>query len=121
MTRRRRIFALMAVAVLAGLFAAPFLVAKKEPEIRKVKGLVIDAQDNPIARAIVYLKNLKTQRTLSKTTGDDGSFLFSDLDKKTDYELHAEYKGAASPTRTLTQFDSRLTIMLNLKIAAPKP
>ncbi len=116
----RRILVLVSVMALAGFLATPAFAAKKEPEIRKVKGLVIDAQDTPIAGAIVYLKNLKTKKSLSVTTGDDGSFLFSNLDQKTDYEIHAEYKGASSPVRTLTSFDPRLTIMLNLKIATQK-
>ncbi len=117
----RRIFALVSLMALAAFVATPLLGSKKEPEIRKVKGLVIDAEDTPISGAIVYLKNLKTKKNLSVTTRDDGSFLFSDLDKKTDYEIHAEYKGASSPVRTLTSLDPRLTISINLKIATPKP
>ncbi len=116
----RRRFVLMLAMAMAGFLAASPLIAKKAPEIRKVKGIVIDAEDTPIAGAIVYLKNLKTKRNLSVTTGDDGSFLFPDLEQKTDYEIHAEYKGASSSVRTLTSFDPRLTIMLNLKIVTQK-
>ncbi len=116
----RRIFALVSLMALAGFVVAPLLGSKKEPEIRKVKGLVIDAEDTPISGAIVYLKNLKTKRNLSVTTGDDGSFLFPDIDRKADYEIHADYKGASSSVRTLTGFDPRLTISINLKIDTKK-
>lgn len=116
----RRRFVLMSVVATLGFPAAPLLASKKAPEIRKVKGMVINAEDTPIAGAIVYLKNLKTKKNLSVTTGDDGRFLFSDLDQKTDYEIHAEYKGASSPVRTLTSLDPHLTIMLNLKIVTQK-
>ncbi len=113
-------FLLMSVVATLGFLATPLLASKKELEIRKVKGLVIDAEDTPISGAIVYLKNLKTKRNLSVTTGDDGSFLFPDIDRKADYEIHAEYKGASSPVRTLTSLDPRLTISINLKIATQK-
>ncbi len=116
----RRTFLLVSVIALLGFLATPLLPSKKEPEIRKVKGLVIDAEDTPISGAIVYLKNLKTKRNLSVTTGDDGSFLFPDIDRKADCEIHAEYKGASSSIRTLTSLDPRLTIMLNLKIVTQK-
>jgi hypothetical protein len=116
---RRIVLLMLAVAVLAPSASAA-LLGKKEPEVRKIKGLVIDSQDTPIPGAIVFLKNLRRNRTLSVATGDDGSFLFPDVDRKADFEIHAEYKGASSSTRSLPSMDPRLTIILNLKIATQK-
>jgi len=37
-----------------------------------------------------------------------------------DYEVHAEYKGARSDTKTLSSFDSRKEAIINLKINGNK-
>ena len=42
------------------------------------------------------------------------------LDPNADYELHAEKEGAKSATRTVSSFDSRKDIVLNLKIDKKK-
>ncbi len=42
------------------------------------------------------------------------------MDPNADYELHAEKDGAKSPNRTVSSFDSRKDIVLNLKIDKKK-
>jgi len=49
-----------------------------------------------------------------------GSYRFSGLDPNADYEVHAEKDGAKSPTRTVSSFDGRKEIDLNLKIDRKK-
>jgi len=65
---------------------------------------------------VVFLKNLRTNSVRSSYTDDTGNYRFSGLDPNADYELHAEKEGAKSPTRTVSSFDSRKDIVLNLKI-----
>jgi hypothetical protein len=56
----------------------------------------------------------------SNYTDDTGSYRFSGLDPNADYEVHAEKDGAKSSTRTISSFDSRKEIDLNLKIDRKK-
>ena len=93
---------------------------KHEAQLRTVRGVVEDKSDSPISGSVVFLKNLRTNSVRSSYTDDTGNFRFSGLDPNADYELHAEKEGAKSPTRTVSSFDSRKDIVLNLKIDKKK-
>jgi hypothetical protein len=85
-----------------------------------VRGFVIDKSENPIANGVVYLKNLRTNQIRSYISENDGKYRFSGLDPNADYEIHAEKDGAKSSTRTVSSFDSRKEIVLNLKLEKRK-
>jgi hypothetical protein len=51
---------------------------------------------------------------------EQGNYRFSGLDPNVDYEVHAEKDGAKSQTRTVSSFDSRKDIILNLKLEKKK-
>lgn len=89
---------------------------KREAQLRTVRGLVMDKSDSPVSGSVVFLKNTRTNSVLSSYTDDTGSYRFSGLDPNADYELHAEKEGTKSATRTVSSFDSRKDIVLNLKI-----
>ncbi|HZR29553.1 MAG TPA: carboxypeptidase-like regulatory domain-containing protein [Terriglobales bacterium] len=91
-------------------------VQKKGPAVRSVSGVVLDQSDNPIARAVVYLKNTKTLNVKTSITTDSGKYQFSGLAPNQDYELYAGLNGSKSPTKTLSGFDSREKTTLNLHI-----
>jgi hypothetical protein len=93
---------------------------KREAQLRTVRGIVVDKSDNPISGSVVFLKNTRTNSVRSSYTDDTGSYRFSGLDPNADYELHAEKDGAKSTTRTVSSFDSRKEIDLNLKIDRKK-
>ena len=93
---------------------------KHEAQLRTVRGVVADKSDSPISGSVVFLKNLRTNSVRSSYTDDTGSYRFSGLDPNADYELHAEKEGAKSPTRTVSNFESRKDIVLNLKIDKKK-
>jgi hypothetical protein len=93
---------------------------KREAQLRTVRGVVVDKSDNPISGGVVFLKNTRTNSVRSSYTDDTGSYRFSGLDPNADYELHAEKDGAKSTTRTVSSFDSRKEIDLNLKIDRKK-
>lgn len=97
----------------AGAFAQD---KKHESQLRTVRGLVVDKSDSAIPNAIVFLKNLRTNQVRSYISENDGKYRFSGLDPNADYEIHAEKDGAKSPTRTVSSFDSRKEIVLDLKI-----
>jgi hypothetical protein len=108
---------------LALLFLASFAgaqEAKHESQLRSLHGIVSDKADTPIPGGVVFLKNTRTYAVRSYIADDTGNYRFSGLDPNTDYELHAEKDGAKSPTRTISSFESRKEIVVNLKIDAKK-
>jgi carboxypeptidase family protein len=119
MTMLRRAFCFVAaIALLATV--AHGQDKKREAQLRTVRGVVTDKSDNPLNGGVVFLKNMRTNSVRSSYTDDTGSYRFSGLDPNADYELHAEKEGAKSTTRTVSSFDSRKDIVLNLKIDKKK-
>lgn len=88
----------------------------EESKQRTVQGTVTDAQDAGVDNAVVYLKNTKTLQIRTFFTKNHGAYVFHALNPDVDYELHAEYQGAASPNKKLSAFDSRKQAIINLKL-----
>ncbi len=109
-----------AVLVLALLCSLPLLAQKGEPELRTVHGSVIDSGENPVASAVVYLVNVKTQAVKTYIADDSGNYRFSGLDPNTDYEVHAEHADLTSATRTISSFNSSRDIEVVLKLSHKK-
>ena len=108
----------LTLLLLASLGAAQD--AKHESQLRSVHGVVTDKADTPIPGAVVFLKNTRTNAVRSYIADDTGNYRFSGLDPNTDFELHAEKDGAKSPTRTISSFESRKELVVNLKIDTKK-
>jgi hypothetical protein len=115
MTLRRTLgfVALVALAT-AVLFAQD--KPKKDTELRTVRGTVVDKEETPVETAVVYLKNLHTQGIITHLSDSDGTFRYSGLDLNVDYEIHAEREGWTSPTRSISNFDTRKEFVLTLKL-----
>ena len=94
--------------------------AKREAQLRTVRGVVLDKSETPIPTGVVFLKNTRTNAVRSYIADETGNYRFSGLDPNTDYEIHAEKDGAKSPTRQVSSFDNRKDIVLNLKIDKKK-
>ena len=93
---------------------------KREAQLRTVRGVVTDKSDDPLSGSVVFLKNMRTNSVRSSYTDDTGNYRFSGLDPNADYELHAEKDNLKSTTRTVSSFDSRKDIVLNLKVDKKK-
>jgi len=93
---------------------------KREAQLRTVRGVVTDKSDTSIPASVVFLKNTRTNAVRSYIADDAGNYRFSGLDPNADYEIHAEKDGAKSQTRTVSSFDSRKDIVINLKIDKKK-
>lgn len=108
----------VAVLLLASFALAPSAVAQKKNEsnTRAIEGQVVDKGNNPIPKAIVYLKDAKTLQMRTYIADDTGSFHFRGLSPNNDYEIHAEHDGTSSSVRTISSFDSRKEINVTLKI-----
>jgi hypothetical protein len=116
---RRAAAGAMAVAVLALSASSARAEKKKNPEdsLRTAQGVVSDANDAPVDGAVVQLKNTKTLQIRSFVTQQHGAYYFHGLSPNVDYELRADYQGASSPTKTVSSFDSRKEVIINLKLA----
>jgi len=83
---------------------------------RLLFGKVLDQADNPVPDAVVYLTNSRTRAIKTYIVGDDGTFRFPALSTSVDYEVYAQYKGRKSDTKSLSQFDDRSQVYLDLRI-----
>lgn len=88
----------------------------RQGESRTLTGRVLGSQDQPLQKAIVYLKNTKTLAIKTYITDADGSYRFPALASNVDYEVYAEHQGARSSSKTLSGFDSRKDPNITLKI-----
>lgn len=106
----------VASLVLLGLvcFAQPF--EKKNDNSRTLMGRVTDRQEAPLANAVVYLTNSRTRAVKTYIVGEDGTYRFPSLAANIDYEVYAQFNGRKSDTKTVSQFDNRQQLNINLKI-----
>ena len=100
--------------VAVGSSAAAF----KDPvdNTRSLAGQVFNRQDQPLQKAIVYLKNTKSLILKTYITDSDGGYRFSGLSPNIDYEVYAEFNGARSDTKTLSAFDTRKQVSITLRL-----
>jgi hypothetical protein len=85
-------------------------------EARTLVGHVLDDREQPLARAIVYLKNTKNLAIKTYISEPDGTFRFSGLAPNIDYEVYAEHEGSRSDSKTLSGFDNRRQVNMTIKI-----
>ena len=98
-------------------FAAnPFDKKDKGDNGRLLTGKVTDRQDNPLSDAVVCLSNPRTRAVKTFIVEADGVYRFPALSPNIDYEVYAQYKGKKSDTKTVSQFDNRGQVNINLKV-----
>jgi hypothetical protein len=83
---------------------------------RLLYGKVLDTHDNPIPDAVVYLTNSRTRTVKTYIVGPDGSYRFPALLAAIDYEVYAQFKGHKSESKSVSQFDDRSEVYLDLRI-----
>lgn len=101
------------------VMAAPapqFGRAPKGDNTRLLTGKVLDRADNPLPNAVVYLTNSRTRAVKTYIVGADGSYRFPALQPSIDYEVYAQYQGHKSDSKTVSQFDDRQQVSINLKV-----
>jgi hypothetical protein len=135
----RKPFPLTAVTLACVLLFAPFAVSTAAPSNftlgnalgnvvdnavdrkdkavgRLLYGKVLDSQDNPLPDAAVYVTNTRTRAVKTYIVGADGTYRFPALSTAVDYEVYAQYKGRKSDTKSVSQFDDRSQVYLDLKV-----
>jgi len=120
MKARKRSLWLLSLLMVTLTAAAVAQDNKREAQLRTGRGVVTDKSDTSIPASVVFLKNTRTNAVRSYIADDAGNYRFSGLDPNADYEIHAEKDGAKSQTRTVSSFDSRKDIVINLKIDKKK-
>jgi len=107
-----------ACALLVALGAASSASPDKKDKTvgRLLFGKVLDPQDNPLPDAVVYVTNTRTRAVKTYIVGPDGTYRFPALSTAVDYEVYAQYKGHKSDNKSVSQFDDRSQVYLDLKI-----
>ena len=116
--------ALVLIVLSASVFSTSVLAAPaqlfgrdtKKDKTRLLTGKVLDASDNPVPDAVVYLTNSHTRSVKTYIVGPDGTYRFPALQPTIDYEVYAQYNSRKSGTKTVSQFDDRQQVYISLKI-----
>ena len=120
MTRTRSIknASLVAGSLLLVLSVAAHAAPDKKDKAqgRLLYGKVLDQQDNPVAGAIVYLTNTRTHGVKTYIVSQEGTYRFPGL-STVDYEVYAQFNGHRSDTKSVSQFDDRPQVYIDLRIA----
>ena len=111
-----RYAALSACALLLVLSVTGGALDKKDKQQgRLLSGKVLDQQDNPVVSAVVYLTNTRTHAVKTYIVGLDGTYRFPGL-STVDYEVYAQFNNKKSDTRSVSQFDDRSQVYIDLRI-----
>jgi len=101
---------LIACCLLLVLSVAAHAADKKD----KTQGRLLFG--NPVVGAIVYLTNTRSHAVKSYIVGQDGTYRFPALSATVDYEVYAQRNNGKSDTKSVSQFDDRSQVYIDLKI-----
>ena len=92
------------------------VAAAQESKMRTVEGRVTDKGGAALKGATVFLKDGHTLAVRSYIAGDDGGYRFGQLSPSADYQVWAESDGRKSSVKTISSFDSKQQVTMDLKI-----
>ena len=87
---------------------------------KTLQGKVFGNGEAALSGAIVYLQDSKANTIRSFISTQDGGYRFGQISPDIDYTVWAKYKNAQSPTKTISSFDSRKDVTIDLHIKADK-
>jgi hypothetical protein len=111
-----KLMAVSAACVVAILVPPRVPAQSEDTNTRIVEGLVTNAANQPVAKAVVQLKNTKTLQIRSFITQEDGNYHFAGLATDVEYQVKADHEGAATSWKSLSVFNSKKTAVINLKL-----
>jgi hypothetical protein len=112
--KKSAVRSILAVLVLA-LAVAAFALAQTG-STRTLSGKVYGNNDALISGAIVYLQDSKTNGIRSFFSTSDGSYRFGPLSSDAEYQVWAKYNGVKSSTKTVSSYDTRTNIVIDLHV-----
>lgn len=95
-------------------FAAPAAQAQNLGQ-RVVQGVALDGDSKEVMGATVFLRNSKTKVIRSYTTQQGGRFRFVQVKMSDDYDLWAEKDGKKSTSKTISSWDTRKDVEVELR------
>jgi hypothetical protein len=81
-----------------------------------VEGRVINGSGAVVTGAIVQIKDTKSLQIRSFVTQANGAYRFFGLNTSSDYELSAEKDRLSSGIKTISMFDDRKKLVIDLKL-----
>ena len=114
--RNKQILALLLAAVVLAAATSSLAKDKDSDSGRLLTGKVMGKEEQPLPNAVVYLSNTRTRAVKSFIVGQDGTYRFPALSPNIDYEVYAQHEGHKSDTKTVSQFDTRPSVNINLRI-----
>jgi len=111
----QRSFVLLATLLMVLAVTVAAADKKDKNQGRLLLGKVLDQQDSPVPNAIVYLTNTRTHVVKTYIVGREGTYRFPGL-TTVDYEVYAQYNNRKSDTKSVSQFDDRAEVYIDLKI-----
>lgn len=115
MSRRNASLVAAALLLVVSVAAQAAPDNRDKAQGRLLLGKVLDQQDNPVVGAIVYVTNLRTHAVKTYIVGHEGTYRFPGL-ATTDYEVYAQFKDHKSDTKSVSQFDDRSQVYIDLRI-----
>jgi hypothetical protein len=104
------------VLFVLGLWAlTPYLSSGQAP-LRSLSGRVTDGSGAVLEGAVVQLSNVITPQVRSYTTDADGLYRFHGLHPLIDYNVRAQYEGRWSRRHTVSRFDSKIVVRIDVQI-----
>lgn len=100
----------------AALALALLALAMSGEGARSVTGTVTDKRGNTLPGAVAQLENTVTLEVQSYIVHQDGEYHFKDMNPDVDFTLQAQYKGNFSKKATISKFDGRKEVKVNLMI-----
>jgi len=91
------------------------------PVSRTIEGVVVDRAGSPVPGAVVLVKDLKSLQVRSYIAQEDGKYHFHGLSSDANYQLRAQFNGVAGGAKSVSVFDSRPTVVVNLKVPVKRP
>jgi hypothetical protein len=91
---------------------------KAQTAIKSLIGEVVNPQGGKLSQAVVHLKDKQTLDVKTRITDAEGKYVFRGLDREADYEVHAEYQGSSSSSKSVSHFDDKDEIYLVLEVAS---
>ncbi len=87
---------------------------------KTLEGKVFGNGEAVLSGAIIYLQDSQANTIRSFISTQDGSYRFGQISPDIDYTVWAKYKEVKSPTKTISSYDSRRNITIDLHIKTNK-
>ncbi len=102
--------------IFSAAVAQPPAAQDRGPAQRIVQGKVQTKDGAALKGAVVYLKDARGATVKSFIADESGNYRFVQLAQNTDYDLWAAADGKRSKTHTISSFDTKTELNIDLKI-----